>query len=549
MRLSNLKTVVVVASLFSSLPAFGQNSVIDSLTGPVTTNEIGTFKTAIAGLVPGGSNNGNNYAYGNGGDAMEACGDMYDITRDRTILDKLVLYCDKVVSIRNTTRVMWTGNIDPVWPNSTNTQWGCEQGDVAGHLAYCAQLIAENPSIWNLSVGIGDTNGYGATYKARAATYLGVVDQTMDLFYANNFIHTNEYMQTPPSPPWPDPNSAGDSVPWNQQGMICSALARGADAHALFNDGSSRIAKFRNTAKASANRFIAQCRVFQYTVNGKTVAKWSYSGGTYSPGDTLHNVEDTAHGGYDISLMWRAYHWVNGGIATADGQMIADTFMEVIKTNAQFWSKVDGTGSLENGMKNSWTYLSEWRPDAFAATVKTGSQYYADAARKLWIKNAINTAWPTLANSTSTNGYFRIMARSSGKAANVQGASTADGAQVIQWDYTSDTNRNDEWQIVDIGGGYFKILNQNSGKAMNVEGVSTNDGAHVIQWTYSNNSSHNDEWQIIDIGGGYNKILNRNSGEALNVNGNGMTNGAILIQWPYSNDSKHNDEWQTISVP
>src|SRR5581483_4631086 len=146
MRLPIPKTVASIGlSLLCILPVFGQKSDIDSLTGPVTTNEIETFRTAIAGLVPGGSNSGNNYAYGNGGDAMEACGDMFDITGDRAFLDKLVEYCDKVVSIRNTTRVMWTGQIDPVWPNDSTTQWGCEQGDVAGHLAYCAQLIAQNP--------------------------------------------------------------------------------------------------------------------------------------------------------------------------------------------------------------------------------------------------------------------------------------------------------------------------------------------------------------------------------------------------------------------
>ena len=365
MHLPSIHTLIrsiITASLAAALPAFAQKITIESTTGQVTANEINAEIAVITNLVPGSCNCGNNYAYGNGGDAMEACGDMFDITGNRIFLDKLVEYCDKVVSIRNTTKVMWTGNIDPVWQNdSSNDQWGCEQGDVCGHLAYCAQLIAQNPSLWNSSPAFGDPDGYGATYRARASKYLQIADTTMDLFWSAGFIHTDGSMNTPAN--FPDPNAAGDSVPWNQQGMILSALLRSADAHALFNDGNSHISKFRNTSKQAANRFIDQCRVFQYTRNGKTVCKWSYGSGTYQVGDQIRNTEDTAHGGYDIRLAWHAYHMVAGGITQADGQMLADTLMEVIKTNTatgtEFFNRVDGSlaNGLSTGMKNSWDDL------------------------------------------------------------------------------------------------------------------------------------------------------------------------------------------------
>ena len=85
-----LKFLLATAFAAFGASALAQNSVIESLTGPVTTNEIASFKTAIAGLVPGESNRRNNYSYGNSGDAMEACGDMFDVTKDRAILDKEV---------------------------------------------------------------------------------------------------------------------------------------------------------------------------------------------------------------------------------------------------------------------------------------------------------------------------------------------------------------------------------------------------------------------------------------------------------------------------
>src|SRR5688572_28604555 len=144
---------------------------------------------------------------------------MYAVTKDPVILDKLILYCDKVVSIRNTTRVTWSGNIYPAWPSSTNNNgWSTVQGDVAGQLAYCGQLIAVHSSVWNLNVGIGDPNDYGATYRARAEKYLQIVDQTMDLFYNYKFIHADEWMQFPAAP-YPA-NAANDPIPWNQQAMI-----------------------------------------------------------------------------------------------------------------------------------------------------------------------------------------------------------------------------------------------------------------------------------------------------------------------------------------
>lgn len=391
---STFRFLLTALAVCASLPsAFAQKSVIESLTGPVTTNEINSFKLAIADLAPGESNHRNNYAYGNSGDAMEACADMYDLTKDRSILDKLILYCDKLVSIRNTNRVMWTGLIDPVWPNNTNNIWGCEQGDVAGHLAYCAQLVAKHASLWDAPVAGGDPHGYGKTYKARAAKYLSVADETIDLFYQSNFIRADDRMITPDPPLWPDPHSGAKAVPWNQQNMICTALIRAADAHALFGQAPERVAKFRNTAAHSIARFLEQCNQYKYTKNGKTVCKWSYSGGAFAAGEPIRYTEDIAHGGYDITALWRAAHWLPGSVKPDEARMIADTVLEVIRSGNQFSSHVDGNGSLKNGMKNSWAYLAEWRPDIFPALVKTGSTYYADAARYLWIKNASANGW------------------------------------------------------------------------------------------------------------------------------------------------------------
>ena len=56
-----------------------------------------------------------------------------------------------------------------------------------------------------------------------------------------------------------------------------------------------------------------------------------------------------------------------------------------------------------------------------------------------------SSAWPTRAG-----GYVRLINRHSGKAVEVQGASTADGANIVQYADWGGTNQ--QWQLVRVGG-------------------------------------------------------------------------------------------------
>jgi hypothetical protein len=138
-------------------------------------------------------------------------------------------------------------------------------------------------------------------------------------------------------------------------------------------------------------------------------------------------------------------------------------------------------------------------------------------------------------------GYYRITNRNSSKVLDVNGASTTDGASVIQWTWSGGTNQ--QWRIVDIGGGYHRITNRNSGDALDVNQASTVDGTAIIQWPW--NAGNNQQWQIIDNGGGYYRIINRNSGDALDVNQGSTANGAAIIQWPWNGGN--NQQWQIVA--
>jgi len=151
------------------------------------------------------------------------------------------------------------------------------------------------------------------------------------------------------------------------------------------------------------------------------------------------------------------------------------------------------------------------------------------------------TANPFYANFTPGT-FFKILNRNSGKSIDVNGGSTNNGGNIIQWDYSGGNNQ--QWAFNAQGNGYFSIVNKNSGKSLDVNGGSTNGGAGIIQWDYS--GGDNQQWQVTNIGFGYYKIINKNSGQSIDVNGGSTSNGGDIIQWYWNNG--YNQQW-TIAVP
>jgi len=82
------------------------------------------------------------------------------------------------------------------------------------------------------------------------------------------------------------------------------------------------------------------------------------------------------------------------------------------------------------------------------------------------------------------NGTYQLLNRNSGKAAEVKGSSTADGALVDQWAYDSGVNK--LWRVEALSGGAYKFSNLNSDKVMEVAGASLSNGANVDQLAYAN---------------------------------------------------------------
>ncbi|MFI9817689.1 non-reducing end alpha-L-arabinofuranosidase family hydrolase [Saccharothrix variisporea] len=149
---------------------------------------------------------------------------------------------------------------------------------------------------------------------------------------------------------------------------------------------------------------------------------------------------------------------------------------------------------------------------------------------------------PASAATVDTTAWYVLVNRNSGKALDVSGASTSDGAALIQWSRSNATNQ--QFQFVDAGGGYYKLRARHSGKVVEVQGASTADGAAVVQWT--DWSGANQQFRLADSDSGYVRLINRSSGKAVEVQGGSTADGARVVQWSDWNGS--NQQWQLVPV-
>ncbi len=131
---------------------------------------------------------------------------------------------------------------------------------------------------------------------------------------------------------------------------------------------------------------------------------------------------------------------------------------------------------------------------------------------------------------------YRLLNRTSGLAMDVNQASTADAAPIIQWYQNGATNQ--QWQLAGAGG-YYTLTNRNSSKLLDVAGASTADAAAIVQ--NPGNGGNSQQWQLAQNPDGYYALKNRNSGKLLDVNQASTTAGTALIQ--YQANSGNNQQW------
>jgi hypothetical protein len=131
----------------------------------------------------------------------------------------------------------------------------------------------------------------------------------------------------------------------------------------------------------------------------------------------------------------------------------------------------------------------------------------------------------------------RVRSRSSAKCMDVNGASQASGAIVIQW--TCGTSANQQWTLEDAGGGFSRLKASHSGMCLDIGNQSSENGVGLVQATCGTGASQ--QWTRQDAGGGYYRLINRFNNKCADVPGRSSSDGTQLVQW--SCNGGQNQQW------
>jgi alpha-L-fucosidase len=152
------------------------------------------------------------------------------------------------------------------------------------------------------------------------------------------------------------------------------------------------------------------------------------------------------------------------------------------------------------------------------------------------------TAKPALVSTTlpGDGTVYRLVARHSGKVADVEGGGTANSTNVHQWPWLNKANQ--KWTFAKTGDGYYEIKGVGSGKLLEVAGLSRADGGNVAIWADAN--APQQHWAVTPTGDGHYFLINRYSGLCLAVDEGSTADGANIEQQPYASLTRQ--QWQII---
>jgi hypothetical protein len=388
-----------VPAYVEPLAAAAPGMLVQSLDGPVTAAEIQSFVAYAQTLQPQSSNVGNAWAQGPSGENLKAMSLVYDIAPRQPILDKMVSFCDTLLSQRNDIlpapaghRVIWTGRIDPVWPNDPDAspiQTGGEQGDPVGHLGSCATQILKTPALYNQTVTGGDPFQFGATYLERARRYVAEADKTVDAHILRSLLtlDASNHMSFSKASPY----KSGLPVPWNQQMMFSYGFLKLAQAHDLLKDDPKRVQRYDQIVKANLTWFMNDGLTRYADKQGRTAFDWGYAMPAVSG-------EDGNHGNLDVAGFYRLSQSGRYGVGIDWMAPMVNTVMDVMRLgDHSFAGRLNGTSGDGNSngtryLRSGYLFLALLQPTAYAtmmgdAGIQVGSSANIGAySRFLWVK-------------------------------------------------------------------------------------------------------------------------------------------------------------------
>lgn len=375
--------------------------VIESLGGPVTETEIGKFKSYITSLtLPTlASSNSSDLPFGTTGfKRVLPMGVMYLMTGDREILDVMLKWTDRILSMRNDSvsgNFDWTGNRELIWyPQDVRTH--AEQGQTASHISFAARLILQNPSLWTQTVASGDPYSYGATYKKRAERYVHEMNKTEENYLMKWLVRSSDSLYYFTTDPRYDGGSNGKAIPFNQQWMMSFNKIQLAKCCEILGD-TDRAKKYSRIVQKNFDWYTSEFE--NTTYDGHPASKWYYDPITHS------QLEDQGHGHARHGVLGMFHMDAIGGYANFPERLLmGNAFQHAVYKPAtgQWGWKVNGSGELNDDINDpSYILLSQWVPSLYELIANDQMKNVKNrpdvVAYILWTKNArFKGEWTTI---------------------------------------------------------------------------------------------------------------------------------------------------------
>jgi endo-1,4-beta-xylanase len=154
---------------------------------------------------------------------------------------------------------------------------------------------------------------------------------------------------------------------------------------------------------------------------------------------------------------------------------------------------------------------------------------------------AVSTTGASAA-TVDSNAWYEVVNRNSGKALDVCGVSTQNGACVQQ--YSRSGGQNQQWQFVDSGGGFYRVRARHSSQMLDIYNWSTADNGAIVQWP--DHGGNNQQFRLADSPDGYVRLISRHSNKAVQVQNSSTADGARVVQ--FTDNGSNSQQWQLIRV-
>ncbi|WP_314224401.1 RICIN domain-containing protein [Streptomyces zaehneri] len=209
----------------------------------------------------------------------------------------------------------------------------------------------------------------------------------------------------------------------------------------------------------------------------------------------------------------------NVGDSTAYGSQTAYVLPVQGASGTSYLYLGDRWGNSFGGTVNDSRYV--WLPLTFPTTTSLSMSWSPEVT--------VDTAAGTVTGTSAT--YNTLIARHSGKCADVTSQSLWAGAQIKQYDCNGGSNQ--KYWFKSVGSGYYQLVVRNSS-------LCVQENASSVSQENCDAAATGQQWSLT-TSGSYVNVKSRASGECLDVNGASTANSAALIT--YTCNGGTNQQW------